>query len=41
MNDRPLKIVAISGSLRHGSFNTALLRVAASVAPDDMTVDWY
>ena len=39
MNDRPLKIVAISGSLRHGSFNTALLRVAASVAPDDMTVD--
>ena len=30
------KIIGISGSLRKGSFNTALLRLAAEMAPKDM-----
>jgi chromate reductase len=33
-----LTIVAISGSLREGSFNTALLRHAAATAPAGLTV---
>lgn len=33
------KIVGISGSLRKGSFNTALLRAAAEAAPSGLTVD--
>ena len=33
-----LKICAISGSLRAGSFNTAALRAAAELAPDDVDV---
>ncbi|NNF70454.1 MAG: NAD(P)H-dependent oxidoreductase [Acidimicrobiia bacterium] len=33
-----MKILAISGSLRSGSYNTAALRVAADVAPDGTTV---
>jgi chromate reductase, NAD(P)H dehydrogenase (quinone) len=32
-------IVGISGSLRKGSFNTALLRAAAEAAPAGMTID--
>lgn len=32
-------IIAISGSLRAHSFNTALLRAAAAVAPDGVTVE--
>src|ERR1044071_2641201 len=31
-----LRVLAISGSLRRGSFNTALLRAATSLAPPDM-----
>jgi chromate reductase, NAD(P)H dehydrogenase (quinone) len=33
------RIIGISGSLRHGSFNTALLRAAAEVAPADITLE--
>jgi hypothetical protein len=29
------KLIGISGSLRRGSFNTALLRAAAEFLPDD------
>ena len=34
-----IRIVGISGSLRQGSFNTALLRAAADVAPAGVTID--
>jgi chromate reductase, NAD(P)H dehydrogenase (quinone) len=33
------KILGISGSLRKASFNTALLKAAQSVAPDDITFE--
>lgn len=33
------RIVGISGSLRRGSFNTALLRAAAEVAPEGHTIE--
>ena len=36
-----MNILAISGSLRALSSNTALLRVAAEVAPDDVVVTLY
>ena len=36
-----MKILGISGSLRAASYNTALLRAAAQVAPDDVTIDIY
>jgi NAD(P)H-dependent FMN reductase len=36
-----MNIVAISGSLRAGSSNAALLRAAARVAPDGVSVDIY
>jgi NAD(P)H-dependent FMN reductase len=36
-----LDILAISGSLRAQSSNTSLLRLAASVAPDDVHVELY
>ena len=39
MTDKNLTIVAISGSLRRGSYNTALLRVADEVAPDGVDVE--
>jgi chromate reductase, NAD(P)H dehydrogenase (quinone) len=39
MATTPLRIVGISGSLRRGSFNTALLRAAAEVAPAGVTID--
>jgi chromate reductase len=35
----PLSVVAISGSLRRGSYNTAALRAARELAPDDMTIE--
>lgn len=34
-----LDILAISGSLRRGSFNTALLHTAIAVAPDDVAIE--
>jgi NAD(P)H-dependent FMN reductase len=37
----PLRILAISGSLRGQSSNTSLLRLAIEVAPDDMRIVMY
>ena len=34
-----IRLVGISGSLREGSFNTALLRNAAALLPDDASID--
>src|SRR6201993_947398 len=36
-----MRILGISGSLRAASFNTALLRAAAELAPPDVTLDIY
>jgi chromate reductase, NAD(P)H dehydrogenase (quinone) len=35
----PKTVIGLSGSLRRGSFNTALLRAARDVAPDDLKVE--
>jgi chromate reductase len=37
----PLQILAISGSLRDKSTNTALLRATAAIAPDNMQFTFY
>ena len=34
-----MQVLGISGSLRQGSFNTALLRAAIEMAPQDMTIE--
>lgn len=36
-----IKILGISGSLRHGSFNTAALRAAQELAPEGMSIDIF
>jgi chromate reductase len=36
-----MNVLAISGSLRSGSYNTTLLRAAAEVAPEDVEVVLY
>jgi chromate reductase len=36
-----LDIIGISGALRQGSFNTALLRAAIALAPDDVAIEIY
>jgi chromate reductase len=36
-----MKVLAISGSLRQGSYNTTLLRAAEEVAPEDVEVVLY
>ena len=36
-----MRVLAISGSLRAASHNTALLRAAAQLAPDDMEIELY
>src|SRR5437868_5642473 len=36
-----MSVVAISGSLRAGSSNAALLRAAAALAPTGMTITFY
>ncbi len=36
----PLRIVGISGSLRSGSYNTALLRAAAELMPSHMAIEF-
>ena len=35
----PLKVVALSGSLRKGSYNTAALRAALELAPEGMSIE--
>ena len=35
----PLKVLGISGSLRRGSYNTAALRAAQTLTPDDMSIE--
>ena len=40
-NNRDLRILAISGSLRAGSFNTALRRAVQEVAPDGMHIELF
>ena len=35
----PLKVLGISGSLRRGSYNTAALKAAQALAPEDMSVE--
>jgi chromate reductase len=37
-NNQHLKVLGISGSLRKGSFNTALLRAAQELAPNGMEI---
>ena len=39
--ERPLRLLAISGSLRARSSNTSLLRLAIDVAPDDVEIVMY
>lgn len=34
-----MKVVGLSGSLRRGSFNTAVLRAAQAMAPEGMTIE--
>jgi chromate reductase, NAD(P)H dehydrogenase (quinone) len=34
-----MKLLAISGALRKGSYNTALLRAARTLAPSDVTIE--
>jgi chromate reductase len=36
-----MKILGISGSLREGSYNTSLLRVAAGLLPDDVQFEFW
>ncbi|WP_370676847.1 NADPH-dependent FMN reductase [Pleomorphomonas sp. PLEO] len=36
-----MKILAISGSARHASTNTALLRALQAIAPEDITLDVF
>jgi len=41
MSSRHMKILGISGSLREGSFNTALLRAAQHLAPSGMEIEIF
>ncbi|HEX3972763.1 MAG TPA: NAD(P)H-dependent oxidoreductase [Stellaceae bacterium] len=41
MADTPIKVLALSGSLRKGSYNTMLLHAAKEVAPAGMSIDIY
>jgi chromate reductase, NAD(P)H dehydrogenase (quinone) len=42
MNDAtPVKVLALSGSLRKGSFNTLALHAAKELAPPGMTIELY
>ena len=38
---KPVRILGIAGSLRRQSYNRALLRAAAQVAPEDATIDIF
>ena len=37
-NNEVIRVLAISGSLRAGSFNTALLRAAQELAPEGLEI---
>jgi chromate reductase len=37
----PIRVLAISGSLRRGSFNTAALRAAVELAPEGMSIELF
>jgi chromate reductase len=39
MSDGELRVLGISGSLRRGSFNSALLRAAIELAPEGMRIE--
>jgi chromate reductase len=41
MSEKTLDILAISGSLRRGSFNAGLLRTAQEEAPADVSIEIY
>ena len=41
MVDKPFRVLLVSGSLRSGSTNTAVLKTAAAVAPDSVTTTLY
>ncbi|MEO5913889.1 MAG: NADPH-dependent FMN reductase [Luteolibacter sp.] len=41
MNAKPLHLLAISGSLRAASANTAVLRAAIELAPSEVTITLY
>ena len=41
MADTPIKVLALSGSLRKGSYNTMLLHAAKELAPAGMSIDIY
>ncbi len=40
-DDAPINVIGLSGSLRSGSYNTALLRAAGELAPDLMRIEAY
>jgi chromate reductase, NAD(P)H dehydrogenase (quinone) len=41
MADTPIKVLALSGSLRKGSYNTMLLHTAKELAPAGMNINIY
>ncbi|HWE75819.1 MAG TPA: NAD(P)H-dependent oxidoreductase [Stellaceae bacterium] len=41
MADTPITVLALSGSLRKGSYNTMLLHAAKEIAPAAMSIDIY
>jgi chromate reductase, NAD(P)H dehydrogenase (quinone) len=38
---RPIQIIGIAGSLRRSSYNRAVLRAAAQLLPQDVTLDIF
>jgi NAD(P)H-dependent FMN reductase len=41
MVDKPFRVLLVSGSLRPGSSNTAVLKTASAVAPESVTTTLY
>jgi chromate reductase len=41
MQERTVRVLGFAGSLRRGSFNRALLRAAAELAPEDVRVEVF